>query len=151
MCETAVRDGFVPHDIGFYRNMVECLGDNCKFFVGRIDGEIVCWSITTVFDGVGVQYFAATSALARRLKCYDQLVFFVACYLRDLGVGLFDLMAIGSDFSPSLLGLNEFKTKFAKDVVRVAPSRDVVCVSGKYLFLSWAFRLRGFVFGLLRR
>jgi hypothetical protein len=36
-----------------------------------------------------------------------------------------DLMAIGSDFSPSLKGLNEFKCKFAKEAASVAPDRDL--------------------------
>lgn len=142
MQETASRDGFVPHEADYYKKMVEFLGDNCKFFVGRIDGKAVCWSITTVYDGVAVQYYAATSKLARGKNCYDHLVYSTCCYLRDMGVKDFDLMGIGSDFSPSLMGLNEFKTKFCKEVTSVAPARDVVCNARQYSFMSFAYKLK---------
>ena len=36
-----------------------------------------------------------------------------------------EAMGIGNDFAPSLKGLNVFKCKFSKDVVDVAPDRDV--------------------------
>lgn len=41
------------------------------------------------------------------------------------GITAYDLMGIGSDFAPSLKGLNEFKTKFTEEVTPVAPGRDV--------------------------
>ena len=34
------------------------------------------------------------------------------------------MMGIGNDFSPTLKGLNTFKTKFSKEIVDVAPDRD---------------------------
>ena len=34
-------------------------------------------------------------------------------------------MAIGSELSPELNGLNEFKCKFSKEVAEVAPDRNV--------------------------
>ncbi len=41
------------------------------------------------------------------------------------GITDYDLMGIGSDFAPSLKGLNEFKTKFTETITPVAPARDV--------------------------
>ena len=46
-----------------------------------------------------------------------------------------DLMGIGSDFAPSLKGLNEFKTKFSKEVTPVAPDRDVPVRKTTYALL----------------
>ena len=61
-----------------------------------------------------------------RLHVTDKLVYFECCELGSRGLAEYDLMGIGSEFSPSIMGLNEFKTKFAKDGVRpVAPDRDL--------------------------
>ncbi|QPK94158.1 peptidoglycan bridge formation glycyltransferase FemA/FemB family protein [Actinomyces sp. zg-332] len=151
MVETANRDNFVPNDADFYKNMISTLGEKCKVFVGRIDGQAVCWSITTIHDGLAVQYYAATSKIARSKNCYDQLIYFCCCYLRDMGIANFDLMAIGSDFSPKLLGLNEFKTKFSKEIVDVAPSRDIVCNSRLYFLFSVAYKTKQLILKLISR
>lgn len=136
MQETAERDGFVPHPSEVYKSMLETLGDNCKLFVGRLDGEVVCWALVTVADGVAVQYYAATNHRARKIRCHDQLLFFMCNYFSENGVDKFDLMGIGSEFSPSLLGLNEFKTKFSKEVTKVAPMRDLVCNAKLYMLMT---------------
>ena len=58
-------------------------------------------------------------------RCIKRIFFFACCELGKRGCTHFDLMGIGSDFSPALNGLNTFKTKFAKEVTHVAPDRDV--------------------------
>ncbi|AUD89487.1 hypothetical protein DRBB26_1360 [Bifidobacterium breve] len=47
-----------------------------------------------------------------------------ACWARR-GITDYDLMSIGSDFAPSLKGLNAIKTKFTETITPVAPARDV--------------------------
>lgn len=57
----------------------------------------------------------------------DRLLYFECCELgrfRGSSVTSYDLMAIGSPLCPSLMGLNEFKTKFAREVAHVASDRD---------------------------
>ena len=48
---------------------------------------------------------------------------------------VYDMMGIGSDFAPSLLGLNEFKCKFTKETAEVAPSREIPVRRGFYALL----------------
>ena len=64
--------------------------------------------------------------------------------LRDnKGVLDYDMMGIGNDFAPSLMGLNEFKTKFAKNgIVDVAPDRDLPLKKGFYGALKALKKLR---------
>ena len=50
------------------------------------------------------------------------------------------MMGIGSDFAPSLLGLNEFKCKFSKDTTHVAPDRDLPVKAAFYASLRVAKR-----------
>ena len=71
-------------------------------------------------------HFYVQNEVSRELLATDRLFYFECCELARLGCTSYDLMGIGSDFSPSLLGLNTFKTKFAKDGERpVAPDRDL--------------------------
>ena len=77
-----------------------------------------------------------------RLHVTDKLLYFELCELGRLGCKDVDLMAIGSDFSPALMGLNEFKTKFCKEGgCQVAPDRDLPVRPLFYASLEKAKRL----------
>lgn len=126
MRETGARDGFAPAPIDDYRNMIALLGpERCRVFAGRVDGRVVTWSIVTISGDVATRYYGASRSEGRR-HATDKLVLFESCALGERGVAVYDLMGIGSEFQPATMGLNEFKTKFAKDGVRhVAPDRDL--------------------------
>lgn len=126
MCETGKRDGFTPAPLSDYQDMISLLGpEHCRVFAGRIDGRVVTWSIVTISGTRAVRYYGASRSETMRNHVTDQLVLFECVELGKLGCTDYDMMAIGSDFSPTLMGLNEFKTKFSKEVYEVAPDRDV--------------------------
>lgn len=58
------------------------------------------------------------------------------CILGGQGITEYDLMGIGSDFAPSLKGLNEFKTKFTEEITPVAAGHDVPIKKGFYTLLT---------------
>lgn len=127
MVETAQRDGFAPAPLSDYEDMLSLLGpQHCRVFAGRLeDGTVATWSICTISGEHATYYYAASRSDTMRLNVTDKLFYFACCELGRRGCVDFDLMGIGSDFSPALKSLNTFKTKFAKDVCRVAPDRDV--------------------------
>lgn len=127
MVETGERDGFVPAPMADYETMMRTLGpERCRVFAGRYEGRVVTWSIVTLSGSTAVRYYAASRNDTMRLHVTDKLVYFECCELGRRGMESYDLMGLGSEFQPALMGLNEFKTKFAKDGVRrVAPDRDV--------------------------
>lgn len=127
MVETGERDGFVPAPMADYETMMRTLGpERCRVFAGRHEGRVVTWSIVTLSGSTAVRYYAASRNDTMRLHVTDKLVYFECCDLGRRGMESYDLMGLGSEFQPALMGLNEFKTKFAKDGVRrVAPDRDV--------------------------
>ena len=143
MVETAERDGFTPAPIKDYEDMLRCLGpEHCRVFAGRLeDGRVVTWSICTISGTRGTYYYAASRSETMRLYVTDKLFYFACCELGRLGCVDFDLMGIGSEFSPKLMGLNTFKTKFSKDVVRVAPDRDVPIKGAFYASLKMGKRV----------
>lgn len=127
MVETGERDGFVPAPMADYETMMRTLGpERCCVFAGRHEGRVVTWSIVTLSGSTAVRYYAASRNDTMRLHVTDKLVYFECCELGRRGMESYDLMGLGSEFQPALMGLNEFKTKFAKDGVRcVAPDRDI--------------------------
>lgn len=145
MQDTGNRDGFTPAPLDEYQNFVRTLGkDHCLVSVGRDeDGAVVGWAIDTIWNDRAVHYYAASSTRSMRSHVMDRLYYFCFCELGKRGVTSIDLMAIGSDFSPSLMGLNEFKTKFTPEVTHVAPDRDVPLRGVLYGSLQKLKSLRG--------
>ncbi|MBT1171302.1 GNAT family N-acetyltransferase [Bifidobacterium sp. SO4] len=126
MVETGKRDGFRPAPMSDYSDMIKALGaDHCRVFAARIEGRVVAWSIVTVNGTRAVRYYAGMRNEVMRLHVTDKLLYSECCILGAQGITDYDLMGIGSDFAPSLKGLNEFKTKFTEEVTPVAPARDV--------------------------
>ncbi|RBP97329.1 peptidoglycan bridge formation protein FemAB [Bifidobacterium aemilianum] len=144
MRETAERDGFNPAPCSDYEDMIRILGqEHCRVYAGRVDDQVVTWSIVTISGSRAVRYYGASLNNTMRGHVTDKLVYFECC---DLGankdVESYDMMGIGDDFAPSLKGLNEFKTKFTKEVTPVAPSRDIPLRKAFYWSLVTAKRLR---------
>lgn len=143
LVETGERDGFHPAPASDYEDMLRILGpEHCRLFAGRQeDGKVVTWSLVTISGSVAMRYYAASSTATMRKHVTDKLLYFECCSLgkfEDGRVKSYDLMAIGSELSPTLLGLNEFKTKFCKQVTHVAPDRDFPIRGGFYRSLKLA-------------
>lgn len=126
MVETGKRDGFTPAPITDYSDMIAALGaKHCRVFAARIEGRVVAWSIVTVNGPLAVRYYAGMRNDVMRLHVTDKLLYSECCLLGAQGLTAYDLMGIGSDFAPSLMGLNEFKTKFTEEVTEVAAGHDI--------------------------
>lgn len=138
MRETAERDGFAPAPMSDYQDMIRILGpEHCRVMAGRDpEGHVVTWAICTISGTRAVYYYAASRSATKSQFVTDKLFYFECCELGRRGCTEYDLMGIGSDFSPELNGLNMFKTKFAPDVTRIAPDRDVPLKKGLYATLQ---------------
>lgn len=122
MVETGQRDGFTPAPMSDYSDMIGALGaDHCRVFAARIEDRVVAWSIVTVNGTHAVRYYAGMRNEVMRLHVTDKLLYSECCILGSQGITEYDLMGIGSDFAPSLKGLNEFKCKFTEEITPVAP------------------------------
>jgi lipid II:glycine glycyltransferase (peptidoglycan interpeptide bridge formation enzyme) len=126
MVETGERDGFAPAPSSDYSDMITTLGpEHCRVFAARIDGHVAAWSIVTVNGTHAVRYYAAMRSEVMQLLVTDRLLYSECCILGSQGITQYDLMGIGSDFAPSLNGLNTFKTKFSEEITPVAAGHDV--------------------------
>ena len=107
MVETGQRDGFTPAPMSDYSDMIGALGaDHCRVFAARIEDRVVAWSIVTVNGTHAVRYYAGMRNEVMRLHVTDKLLYSECCILGSQGITEYDLMGIGSDFVPSLKGLN---------------------------------------------
>ena len=143
MVETAARDGFTPSPKEDYENMLRILGpERCRVFAGRIDGRLATWTIATVSGDHAVRYYGASrSDVPNRNYVTDGLIFFECVTLGAEGVVDYDMMGIGSEAYPGLDTLNTFKCKFSKDIVHVAPDRDIAIKKAFYKTLVLARRV----------
>lgn len=143
MVETGKRDGFAPAPMQDYLDMITALGpDHCRVFAARDEQRVVAWSIVTLNGSHAVRYYASMRTDAMRSHVTDKLLYTECCLLGAQGITEYDLMGIGSDFAPSLKGLNEFKTKFTENITTVAPGRDVPVKNAFYNALRVAQNLR---------
>lgn len=143
MIDTGKRDNFVPAPLSDYTDMLNALGqDHCRVFAARIDDRVVGWSIVTLMGHTAVRYYAGMRSEVMRMHVTDKLLYSECCLLGEMGITHYDLMGIGSDFAPSLKGLNEFKTKFTSEIAPVAAGRDIPLRPVYYKALTTAKKLR---------
>ena len=144
MVETAQRDGFAPAPSGDYQDMLRILGpEHCRLFAGRDGERVITWTIATISGARATRYYGASRSDPARFLATDRLIYFECCELGRMGCTEYDQMGIGTAFQPSMMSLNTFKTKFAKDGERpVAPDRDVPIRKSMYRALTLAKRVR---------
>ncbi|GAB3488767.1 hypothetical protein GCM10027572_10030 [Flexivirga lutea] len=126
--ETGRRGDFVLRPPAFYYEMLRQLGPQiCRLYTVRHRGTVVSWALVTVYDGEVDYYFAASSAEARKLLAAYLMAWGTMRATKAEGATWFDFLGCGSDRSPYLDTLNEFKLAFAKKGMIDAPGPwDVV-------------------------
>nr|WP_279671958.1 GNAT family N-acetyltransferase [Flexivirga meconopsidis] len=130
--ETGRRGGFVLRPPSFYYEMLRELGPQvCRLFVVRHRGEVVAWTLVTVYDGAASYYFAASKDAARDLYAVYRLVWGVLQTLHTEQLRTFDFCGAGSARAPELETLNRFKLNFGKKALVDIPGPwDVILRPG---------------------
>ncbi|MCY0905094.1 lipid II:glycine glycyltransferase FemX [Arthrobacter sp. H14-L1] len=142
MTETAARDGFSSFDSGYYETLLTSLADHTELMVADLDGQALCWLITTEYRGYAVYYFAASSAQARTVYAPYLLLWESFRMLKAHGNTACGLTGIVSDTYPSLANVTTFKRNFSKDVVVLPTTYDVPMKQLHYGALGAALKLR---------
>ncbi|WP_062205040.1 lipid II:glycine glycyltransferase FemX [Demequina salsinemoris] len=149
--ETASRDGFGIFGPDVYLTMLRSLGEHVRLWVARrhdtgpegdlTPGRAVSWVISTVYDDAGVDVYAAGNAEARKTEAALRIKWHILTTLKSEGVTQYDLMGVGSDRAPQLMGVREFKQQLG-DVVEVDGAWDVPVKPLRYAALTQALRLK---------
>ncbi|WP_159449694.1 peptidoglycan bridge formation glycyltransferase FemA/FemB family protein [Demequina sp. NBRC 110057] len=144
--ETAERDGFGIFPASTYLDLLSSLGEHARLWVARRHdtgpngdlrpGRAISWVLSTVYDGAGCDTYAAGNAEARDCNAAIRLKWEIFTTLKAEGVTQYDLMGVGSDRAPTLMGVLEFKQQFG-DVVEVEPAFDLPVKRLRYRVLGW--------------
>lgn len=146
--ETAKRDGFGIFPAETYHGMLAALGDAARLWVARRNdgggaaGRAVSWVISTVYDGVGQDYYGASNAEGLETNAALRLKWHILTSLAGEGAHTYDMMGVGSARSPQLMGVRQFKEQFG-DAVACDAAWDVPVKSARYALLTvalWAKR-----------
>ncbi|WP_161794215.1 lipid II:glycine glycyltransferase FemX [Demequina sediminicola] len=149
--ETAERDGFGIFPASVYLEMLDALGEHVRLWVARrhdtgkngdlVPGRAVSWVLSTVYDNAGCDTYAAGNTEARDTNAAVRLKWEIITALKAEGVTQYDLMGVGSDRAPTLMGVREFKQQFG-EVSFVDPAWDVALKPLRYRMLHWALKAK---------
>lgn len=146
MKETAERDGFSPHPIEYYTQMLSTLGpEHARVFCVRVgeERELVAWDLVTVYDKRAVAFYGASSARARTVLAPDALDYTAAVILAEEGItGGFDLMGAHSPRVPELFTVGKYKKRWAQSYTDVPGAWDMPLKPTRYRMLRQALKLK---------
>ena len=141
--ETASRDAFGIYDADLYFAMLESLGPHARVFVARrhdsgppekprTPGRAVSWILSTVYDGVGFDYFGGGNAESLECNAALRLKWHILATLQAEGVSSYDMMGVGSARAPQLMGVRQFKLQFVDETTVVDGAWDVPIRRARY-------------------
>ncbi|MDO4259419.1 MAG: GNAT family N-acetyltransferase [Actinomycetaceae bacterium] len=115
LVETAKRDGFSPHPMRTYENLLRSLGkDHARVYTARTgEGELLCWDLVLVNDRRAQCEYGASTEAARRMAAPIVLDWKVAALLGTEKVEGLDLMGAHSPRVPELFSVGKYKMRFA--------------------------------------
>lgn len=139
MHETAGRQGFHDHDADYYWTFLTHFRERgqARLWVGRLDGRPVNWGLAIIRGDFATWEVAASAPESRRQHGPDLTLYRALLDMQASGITLVDLAAIGSDYNPKLMPLNEFKTKWTEGTIRVAAPMEIVLKPARYRALNW--------------
>lgn len=144
--QTALRDGFTPHEKAHYWRFLNELGpEHARLFAVRVDGELACWDIIGINGNNASIFYGATTDLARSVNAAAFLDFEVACLLAKEGAKGADLMGIHSPATPELYGVGRYKLQFASHYTDVPGVWDFPVKSVQYRAIDYALSMRNWL------
>ncbi|PID97999.1 MAG: GNAT family N-acetyltransferase [Actinobacteria bacterium] len=143
--ETAERDGFSPHPMEYYAQLLTTLGpDHARMFTVRVgeNNTLVCWDLILVHDKNAVAFYGASTSTARQVLGPDALDFGAAVILAKEGIVGLDLMGAHSPRVPELFRVGKYKQRYAQQFTDVAGGWDLPLRPNIYRGLQAAIRLK---------
>lgn len=144
MRETAERDGFRPHPMRVYVDLLSTIDADCSrlYSVRDADNNILCWDLVLIHDKCAQVPYGASTGRARRDAMPSLLDFEVTRMLGEEGVISLDLMGIHSPRCPELYGVGRYKMAFSSSYVDVPGGWDMPVKKRTFGMLRLAKRMK---------
>ncbi len=159
--ETTARDGFSGHNLQYYENMLNSLGNNAQLYLAKYEGSTIAGIIVTFYKDVAIYYFGASSNDHRNLMAPYVLQWEAMRDAKSRECSVYDLfgvapLVVGSsggscsngvsrcetkavvDPKHPWAGITRFKSQFGGRRVDYAEAREKVLKP----FWYWLIRLR---------
>lgn len=133
--ETAMRDGFHVHDIGFYKRFFEILEDKALLYVAHLEKDFVGAILVTHFGNTATYYFGASADAHRKSRAAYALQWFAIQAAKDAGMKYYDFLGIAPEGVDKhvLSGVTQFKTRFGGQRIAYQRPRELVYRRGWWL------------------
>lgn len=141
---TAQRDGFRPHPIEVYQDLMRTLGpQHARMYTVRGgQGELLCWDLVLVNDRRAQAEYGASTGAARRMAAPIVLDWKVAALLGKEKVDGLDLMGAHSPRVPDLFSVGKYKLRFAEHPTDVPGGWEMAVKPWMYRALRAAAAVR---------
>ncbi|MDR2526117.1 MAG: peptidoglycan bridge formation glycyltransferase FemA/FemB family protein [Oscillospiraceae bacterium] len=119
MCETGLRDHFVPRSLQYFQRIFATCGDCVRLFLAEYEGKTVAGTIEMRYGDKGWYLYGCSSNEARNVMPSYLLQWEMIRWAREGGCRLYDFRGVPanpSDDNP-LTGLYRFKKGFGGDLV----------------------------------
>ncbi|WP_249300031.1 lipid II:glycine glycyltransferase FemX [Feifania hominis] len=128
MLETGMRDNFVTRSLTYFETMYDALGENCRLYVARYEGEIIAGTLA-IWYGDKVWYLYGASSNAHRNVMPNYLLQWAMIrWAIEKGCRIYDFRGVSGDLDESnpLYGLYRFKKGFNGDFVEFVGEFDLI-------------------------
>ena len=145
--ETTERDGFSGHGEGYYRDMIEALGDRAELWLAKYKGKVLAGAVVTYYRNTATYYFGASSSEDRKVMAPYLLHWEIMRDAKGRGLKWYDLFGVAPEDGKLRMayglwrkehpwaGVTGFKEKFGGVRIDYWPSRELVLKWGWYLVM----------------
>lgn len=135
--ETGVRDGFGVHDLAFYEDFMQTLGERARLYIAEHEGRVVGGLLATFFGDRATYYFGASSNEDRKVMAPYLLQWRAITDAKKAGCLSYDFLGIApeGEAGHALAGVTQFKTRFGGERVHYNGARVFI-----YRKAWWWFR-----------
>ncbi len=139
--ETTQRDGFTPHDRGFYQKMIDALEPKgmAKLYVAEYEGKVIAGLLATFYGDTATYYYGASSNEYRNVMAPYLLQWHAIQEAKKADYKNYDFLGIapvGAKNHP-WQGVTDFKLKFGGKVVNYVKAKEFVFKP----FWYWVIRI----------
>ncbi len=157
MLETGVRDGFMIRSEGYFRQMMDCLGEHVRLYMAYWEGQPVAGTLCMHYGDKVWYLYGASSNESRNVMPNYLLQWEMIRWALEKGCRVYDFRGVSGDLSEDnpLYGLYRFKKGYNGEFTEFVGELDLVLNRPLYLAVEKGepiFRkLRKYVFLLKNR
>lgn len=142
--KTGGRDGFGIHEIEYYKNMLQAMGQHAELLLAHYEDRVIAGGIFVYLDEWGIYYYGASDHNYRTMMAPYLIQWEAMLKAKNQGCKHFDFLGIAPENVPNhpWTGVTEFKKKFGGRVVDYPTAKDLVLKPIWYIIYQMRKKMR---------